>query len=359
MTRPTSLQRDSQSRYVPKLCDTCVFVFSIDSVFETTIEYWPDRFHVYCFSNIPLDIVLFGNNIWMLHKMVNVRIMIHKFEKLWDVIKVIFEGLVNNTNCTFEMETLKDVTELFGRRFVGINVQKGISLSVRNYEIRQKFRWSKRKEAYLCAQVTKLRIEANNILSNDTFDLFPNLIELEIWQNQLFDFNSEDQTAKIEPRFSLSKFAKLKHLSLVFNKVSIPGRYKTSAIHIPKQIQTLKMDGIYSNDDNGLQFPIVIEDDSVLHTLEINCSYSTTKEKIEVYNFIEILNLCNKLNHFQCLKINMKLSADKYGPLRYEFCRELQYSRNRNKINQWKHNEQRTIIVTFTFPVDNDWLYRL
>ena len=56
----------------------------------------------------------------------------------------------------------------------------------------------------------------------------------------------------------------------------------------------------------------------------------------------------NKLNHFKCLKINIDL-------LKYDhFCNKLQDSTNTNGINKWKHNEKRTIIVTFTIPENKD-----
>ena len=121
------------------------------------------------------------------------------------------------------------------------------------------------------------------------------------------------------------------------------------------------MDRSYSNTNDGLQLPIAIENDSVLHTLEINYSYSKEMvySEIEINNFIEILNLCNKLNYFKCFKINMYLnsltirqqSEDLIDTKRINtFCNTLQYSTNLKRINRWKHNEKRTIIVTFTFP---------
>ena len=106
---------------------------------------------------------------------------------------------------------------------------------------------------------------------------------------------ADNQKLNLEAKFSLSKFPNLNQLSLVFKNAFVSGRYhQASAILIPKQIEILKMDRIYCNTNDELQLPIVIENDSVLHTLEINCSYSIemVNSEIEINNFIEILNLC-------------------------------------------------------------------
>ena len=287
---------------------THVFFFQIDLSFTIEIEY-PPRF--VRSSDIPLSV----NNEWVLHKIVTVRVRIpnHVFNKIPHTTKIILEKLVNNTNCTFEMRSLKTVTELFGRRYVGIKVKNGISLSLRDYQTRHTLKWPKRKETNICAQVIKLKVEAHSIFPADTFDLFPNVIELEINHRQFFDFNLNLN----HPKVSLSKFAKLKHLSIVFDYgfFLVSEDCKTSAIHIPKQIQTLKMDAIYSNTNHGLQLPILIEYDSVLRTLEFDCSYSDEKVEVEreINNFIENLNLCNKLNYFECLKINICVRYDYFS----------------------------------------------
>ena len=37
------------------------------------------------------------------------------------------------------------------------------------------------------------------------------------------------------------------------------------------------------------------------------------------------------------------------------FCNKLQDPTITNRINKWKHNEKRTIIVTFIFPENNEY----
>ena len=110
--------------------------------------------------------------------------------------KIIIQKLLDNTNCMFEMNSLKTVTELFGRRQFKINDEKGISLSLQNYQIRHKLSASKliTKAENICKQVTKLQIERNKKSSKDIIDLFPNLIDLEICHTALFDSNPDDDS---------------------------------------------------------------------------------------------------------------------------------------------------------------------
>ena len=320
------------------------FLFSIDFSFRTSIDCGEG------FRNfIPIDIALSVNNEWMLRNMEKVIILHDAIRLIPHKTKIILQKLLNNTNCIFQMKSLKTVTELLGHRHFKINDKHGISLSLEDYRIRHKVSASKlkTKAENICKQVTKLQIEKNSKPPKDTIDLFPNLIDLQICHTELFDFNnySSNHHETLQSKWDLSKFTKLKHLSLVFMSAHLSN---TNAIHIPKQIETLKMDAIYYHSYDGL--PIVIENDSVLHTLEIDCLKENQRYDSEIgnNNFIEILNLCNKLNHFKCLKINMDLNYRK-------FAEQLQDSTDIKRINKWKHNEKRTIIVTFKIEENNDY----
>ena len=301
--------------------------------------------------DISVDILLKANNEWMLQNMEAVGFRTEDFrfdtkklvQKIPKRTKKILQKLLYNTNCWFEMEHMQDVTDFFSHKYFN----KGdISLSLVGCWNKNDHSKPSLETINVCQKVTKLKIE-NSALSMDTINLFSNVIELKIPEKEFFDTSVALQDNEtLQPRFSLSTFPKLKHLSIVFNQLFeiIPpgGMQKRSAIHIPKQIETLKMDAIYSKKYDGL--PIVIENDSILHTMEIYfvdpSVYSIRKLYID--NFIEILNLCNNLNHLKCLKINMGLSYDSFIDL-------LLMSTNVTRIKKWKHDEKRTIIVKVWF----------
>ena len=327
-----------------------VFLFSIDFTFKTSIDYW-DRFHE---KDIPLDVLLNVNNDWMLRNMEKVTIMPDAIpENIPHTTKIILQGLFDNTNCIFRMQSFENVTKLFGRKgHIKMSFKKGMSLSLVKYAIsseRSKER-IKIKAETICNQVTKWQIEKGDEISSiDTIDFFSNVTELELCYNELFTFSIAAHLQPLQPKFTLSKFPKLKDLSLLFKYGPTSDNIKVPAIHIPKQIQTLKIDKIYSKTNDESPMPIAITNNSELRTLEINCSVSRNSAYTgkEINNFIEIVNLCNTLNHFKCLKINMDLYSD-------NFYNALLNPTNHNRINPWQHAEQRTIIVTFSFEVDDD-----
>ena len=169
----------------------------------------------------------------MLHNMESVIIRQNVIPNIPRTTKIILQKLLDNTNCIFEMRSLTPVIELFGHRHVKINDKKGISLSLENYEIRPSAFMPrlKTKETNICKHVTKLQIKQYCKLCIDAIDLFSNVIELEIGNEKLFDFNyalARHQTLNLEPNFSLSKFPKLKHLSLLFSNAFLSDRHKTS-----------------------------------------------------------------------------------------------------------------------------------
>ena len=289
------------------------------------------------------------NNEWMLH---NMKMVVFKFVEMEDLVrntphktKIILQKLLYNTNCTFYMACLKDFTAFFSDINFKINDKKGVSLLLDSYYNQESTLYLEEKQSNICQKVTKLHIKHNSMLSMDTIDLFQNVTQLEICDTEFFDFKHDlQQNQTFEPKFNLSNFPKLKHLSLLFIHIYVSQNCKTSAIDIPKQIERLKMDQIYCHKNDGL--PIVIQNDSLLHTMEIYVSIGNDYTEIEFKHFVEILNLCNKLNHFKCLKINVDLHFKHFSEV-------MQDPINSKRIEKWKHNEKRTIIVTFMIP-DND-----
>ena len=308
----------------------CLFCCK-DRSFEATIKFDARSVNIWTIS-----ILRKVNNEWMLHNMKMVsfeKVEMKEFvRKTPHGTKIILQKLLYDTNCTFHMACLKDVTTFFSHYNFKINDEKGVSLSVDSYRNEQRTKHFKTKQANICKKVTKLQIKNNTWVSMDTMDLFENVTQLEMFASEPSNFNPE------EPKFNLYNFPKLKDLSLVLEG------HEGSTIHIPKQIETLKIDQIYCETNDGL--PIVIDNDSVLHTMEIHVSIGNDYTEMEINNFVEILNLCNKLNHFKCLKINVNLHFD-------QFSEKMQDPINSDRIEKWKHNEKRTIIVTFMVAEDH------